>query len=102
MVFTSKAWMEKSSTNKEDKLPLAFKNIVVQITSIKTQADGYHLDIALVGTGDGYVISNGKFIKMHWTKKNVTSQTLLTDEKGNDLPLNPGKTWWNIVDKSTM
>ncbi|MFT5874523.1 MAG: hypothetical protein ACI8WT_003493 [Clostridium sp.] len=92
----------KSSTNKEDKLPLAFKNIVVQITSIKTQADGNHLDIALVGSGDGYVISNGKFIKMHWTKKDVSSQTLLTDEKGNDLPLNPGKTWWNIVDKSTI
>ena len=90
------------STNKEDKIPLAIKNIVVQITSIKTQADGYRLDIALVGTGDGYVISNGKFIKMHWTKKNVTSQTLLTDEAGNDLPLNPGKTWWNIVDKSTI
>jgi len=90
-----------SSTNKEDKLPLAFKNIVVQITSIKTQADGNHLDIALVGTGDGYVISNGKFIKMHWTKKNVTSQTLLTDEEGNELPLNPGKTCWNIVDKSS-
>ena len=91
-----------SSTNNEDKLPLTFKNIVVQITSIKTQADGNHLDIALVGTGDGYVISNGKFIKMHWTKKNVTSQTLLTDEEGNVLPLNPGKTCWNIVDKSTI
>ncbi|MBZ9686092.1 DUF3048 domain-containing protein [Clostridium estertheticum] len=90
-----------SSTNKEDKLPLAFKNIVVQITSIKTQADGLHLDIALVGTGDGYVISNGKFVKMHWSKKNVVSQTLLTDEQGNELPLNPGKTWWNIVDKSS-
>lgn len=90
-----------SSTNKEDKLPLAFKNIVVQITSIKTQVDGLHLDIALVGSGDGYVISNGKFIKMHWSKKNATSQTLLTDEEGNALPLNPGKTWWNIVDKSS-
>ena len=55
----------------------------------------------MIGHGDGYVISNGKFTKMHWSKKNATSQTLLTDEKGNDLPLNPGKTWWNIVDKST-
>jgi len=91
----------KSSTNKEDNLPLEFKNIVVQITSIKTQADGIHLNIQLVGTGDGYVISNGKFVKMHWAKKDATSQTILTDEKGNSLPLNPGKTWWNIVDKST-
>ncbi len=38
---------------------------------------------------------------MHWAKKDVTSQTILTDDLGNDLPLNPGKTWWNIVDKST-
>lgn len=90
-----------SSTNKEDNLPITAKNIVVQITSISTQKDGEHLDIALVGQGDGYVISNGKFIKMHWTKKNVASQTLLTDEEGNELPLNPGKTWWNIVDKSS-
>lgn len=92
----------KSSTNNEDKLPLAFKNIVVQITSIKTQKDGIHLDISLIGTGDGYVISNGKFVKMHWSKKNPTSQTLLTDEDGNALPLNPGKTWWNVIDKSTI
>lgn len=92
----------KSSTNKENKLPLSVKNIVVQVTTIKIQSDGNHLDIKLVGSGDGYVISNGKFIKMHWTKKSATSQTLLTDDKGNDLPLNPGKTWWNIVDKSTI
>jgi len=92
----------KSSSNKEDNLPLNFKNIVLQITSIKPQADGVHMDITLVGNGDGYIISNGKFVKMHWTKKDLTSQTILTDEKGNDLPLNPGKTWWNIVDKSTI
>jgi len=91
----------KSSINKEDKLPLAFKNIVVQITSMKTQKDGNHLDIDLIGHGDGYVISNGKYTKMHWAKKSATAQTLLTDEEGNTLPLNLGKTWWNIVDKST-
>jgi hypothetical protein len=91
-----------ASTNKEDNLPLAFKNIVVQITSIKLQADGDHLAIALVGQGNGYVISNGKFTKMHWYKKDVTSQTQLTTEQGNDLPLNPGTTWWNIVDKGTI
>ena len=100
--FYLKSMDGKPSTNKEDNIPLSFKNVVVQITSIKTQADGDHLDIALVGMGDGYVISNGKFIKMHWTKNDVTSKTLLTDEEGNDLPLNPGKTCWNIVDKSTI
>jgi hypothetical protein len=99
--FYLKSMDGKSSTNKEDNLPLAFKNIVVQITSIKTQSDESHLDIALVGKGDGYVISNGKFSPMHWTKKDANSQTLLTDESGKELPLSPGKTWWNIIDKST-
>ncbi|MCB2289813.1 DUF3048 domain-containing protein [Clostridium sp. CS001] len=91
-----------TSTNKEDKLPLAFKNIVVQITSIKLQSDGNHIDIALVGQGNGYVISNGKFTKMHWSKKDSASQTHLTDDQGNDLPLSPGNTWWNIVDENTV
>lgn len=100
--FYLKSMDGKSSTDKEDNLPLAFKNIVVQITSIKTQADGDHLDIGLVGSGDGYVISNGKFVKMHWSRKDVNSQTHLTDDQGNALPLSPGKTWWNIIDKSTL
>jgi len=100
--FYLKSMNGVSSTNKEDKLPLAFKNIVVQSTSIKAQKDGIHVDIALVGMGDGYVISNGKFVKMHWSKKDSASQTILTDEGGNALPLNPGNTWWNIVDKSTI
>ncbi|MGK0467100.1 DUF3048 domain-containing protein [Clostridium sp.] len=91
-----------SSTNKVDNLPITTKNIVIQFTSIKLQTDGLHLDIAIVGSGDGYVISNGKFVKMHWSKKNATSQTLLTDEAGNKLPLNPGNTWWNIVNKNTV
>jgi len=93
---------EKSAVNKEDNLPLTTKNIVVQFTSIKLQADGLHLDIAIVGSGDGYVISSGKFIKMHWSKKNAASQTILTDKAGNKIPLNPGNTWWNIVNKDTV
>lgn len=92
----------KSSINKEDEFPLTIKNIVIQITSIKMQQDGNHLDIALVGHGDGYIISNGKSVKMRWSKKDTISQTILTDETGTELPLNPGKTWWNILDKSTL
>jgi len=97
-----KSMAGKSAINKEDDTPLTTKNIVVQFTSMKLQADGYRLDIDLVGQGDGYVISNGKSVKMHWSKKDSNSQTLLTDEAGTELPLNPGNTWWNIVDKSTV
>ncbi len=100
--FYLKSMDGKTSTNKEDNLPLNVKNVVVQITTIKIQSDGSHLDIKLVGNGNGYVISNGKYVKMLWKKKTVNSQTILTDNKGNNLPLNPGKTWWNIVDKNAV
>lgn len=89
----------KASTNKEDKEPIAVSNVVVQMTGIRLQKDNQHLDIDLVGEGTGYVFSNGKYTKMKWTKKDINSQTILKDENGIDIPLSPGNTWWNIIDK---
>jgi len=99
--FYHKYMNNDPSVNKEDNEQLAFKNIVIQLTSIKLQNDASHLDIALVGEGNGYVISNGKYVKMKWFKTDVKSQTILQDETGKIIPLNPGNTWWNIVDTST-
>lgn len=88
----------KPSFNKEDEAPLAITNIVIQATSIKKKQESILMDIALIGKGTGYVISNGKYIKMNWSKKDASSQTILKDENGKVIPLNPGNTWWNIVD----
>lgn len=100
--FYNKSMNSVPSINKEDNSQLSFKNIVIQITSIKLQKDGSHLDIALVGEGTGYIISNGKYIKMKWYKTDLKTQTILKDESGKTIPLNPGNTWWNIVDTSTV
>jgi hypothetical protein len=89
-----------ASLNKEDGNPMAVKNIVVQITTIKLQADNVHVDIALVGEGTGYVFSNGKYTKMKWAKKDINSPTILKDENGLIIPFSPGNTWWHIIDKS--
>lgn len=80
--------------------PLTVSNIVIQITDIKLQSDGSHVDVTLVGDGSGYVISNGKYMKVNWSRKDVSSPTLFTDEKGCEVPLAPGKTWWHIADKN--
>ncbi|ERI95678.1 hypothetical protein HMPREF1982_00051 [Clostridiales bacterium oral taxon 876 str. F0540] len=95
-----KAMNEEASFNKEDKRPIAVTNVVVQTTNIKLQKDNQHLDITLVGEGTGYVFSNGKYTKMTWSRKDITSPTILKDENGLDIPLNPGNTWWHIIDKS--
>lgn len=79
---------------------LSFKNVVVQVTSIKLQSDKVHLDIDLVGKGDGMVFSEGKYKKVTWSKKDKNSPTELLDDSGNKVALTPGKTIWHIVDKS--
>jgi len=101
--FYNKYMNSTPSLNKEDNNQLSFKNIVIQITSIKLIKDDPkgRVDIELVGEGNGYVISNGRYIKMKWYKPDSKSQTLLKDETGKTIPLNPGNTWWNIVDAST-
>lgn len=90
------------AVNKEDNRPLAISNIVIQATTIKQKKDSVLVDIALTGEGTGYIISNGKYIKMKWSKKDVNSQTILKDENGTVIPLAPGNTWWNIIDKSNV
>jgi hypothetical protein len=89
-----------NSLNKEDNKPIAVSNIVVQATSIKLQPDNLHLEVSLTGEGTGYVLSNGKYTKMKWTKKDITSPTILTDENGLNIPFSPGNTWWHIIDNS--
>lgn len=95
-----KSMNSEASLNKENNKPITVKNIVIQVTNIKLQADNLHIDIALVGEGTGYVFSNGKYTKMKWTKKDINSPTILKDENGLDIPFSPGNTWWHIVDKS--
>lgn len=97
-----KAMDGENSIDKENNNPITAINIIIQITDIKLQKDNQHLDITLVGEGTGYVFSNGKYTKMRWSKKDLTSQTILKDENGLDIKLNPGNTWWHIIDKSNI
>lgn len=92
----------KPAVNKEDNEPLKTANIVIQVTTIKKKKENILMDINLNGSGTGYVISNGKYVKMNWSKDSVNSQTILKDENGKAIPLSPGNTWWNIVDKNNI
>jgi Protein of unknown function (DUF3048). len=86
--------------NKEDGKPEAVKNLVIQNVNYRTRQGELYLDADLVGQGDGYIFSNGKEIKVKWSKKDLHSQTVFTDEKGNVVPLDPGKTWWHLLDQN--
>lgn len=90
----------KEAFDANNNTPLAFTNIVIQKTSIKLQEDKLHLDITLLGSGDGYVFSKGKVKKIKWNKKSAESPTELLDEQGNKVSLAKGNTIWHIIDKN--
>lgn len=82
--------------------PVAVKNVVIQKTSITLNKDKIHVDIPLVGKGEGYVISNGKYQRINWFKESLGSPTILKDLDGKEVPLSEGNTWWNIIDKNNV
>lgn len=82
-------------------LPLSFSNIIIQKTDITLQEDNSHLSINLLGEGEGYVFSNGRYVNALWKKDSTTDKTTFYDYNGNVIPLSPGKTIWHIVDNNT-
>ncbi|GAA0181158.1 hypothetical protein SH2C18_37300 [Clostridium sediminicola] len=92
----------KDSLNRHDDVPVAIKNIVIQNVKYSSRSGEPYLDAKLVGNGDGIIISNGKSIKVTWSKKDLKSQTIFKDENGDIVPLNVGKTWWHILDQKAQ
>lgn len=81
--------------------PLEFSNVIIQKTKINLGSDGLHLDMNLIGEGDGIILSQGKVIDIRWKKSSELSKTVLYDMNDKEIPLSPGKTIWHIVDIDT-
>ena len=81
--------------------PLTFSNIVIQKTNITLSSDNTHLNIPLTGSGEGYVISQGKYLPVTWSNEESNNKTILKDKEGNIVPLSSGKTIWHIIDNDT-
>ncbi len=77
---------------------LTFKNVIVQMSSyecINTKNDLQEL--TQVGSGNGYYCTNGKAIPIKWEKSSKNAKTKYYTEDGEELLLNPGKTWISII-----
>lgn len=73
---------------------LTFKNIIIQFANVyQIPGDSYgRLNIDLVGKGEGIYITDGRQIPIHWAKQGHYTPTEWTDDMGNPLNINPGKT----------
>ncbi len=80
-----------------DNSPITAENIIIQEAKTKTIDDAGRVEIDLVGNGKGIYITNGEAVDITWSKKNRSSKTYFYDEKGQELILNIGVTWIQVV-----
>ncbi len=74
-------------------------NLFVLYTTITNYPDGYHRKVAL-DSGNGYFITNGTYQKIKWSKGASSNGFSFTDDNGNEITLNQGKSFVCIVNKT--
>lgn len=79
---------------------LATRSIIIQRASTRTIDNEGRLAIDLVGEGSGYYAHSGKLYEISWKKDSERSRTKYYKNDGEELILNAGKIWIQVVPKS--
>ena len=75
------------------------KNVIIQFAANYNLGDGSaRQQVETVGNSNGYYLTNGQCIKINWSKSERRAKTVYTDESGNEIALNEGTTFVNIID----
>lgn len=76
------------------KQQLSYKNVIVQfVKEWDIDKNGYQTMELDNATGEGYYITNGKVMNITWEKDESTRIMRYYDENGDELTMNPGKTY---------
>ena len=84
----------------EDGEPLSFKNVLLQNTTFSQLDENGYLIYNMINTGDprkGYYITNGECVNVTWLKDSETAITKFFDENGDEIIINPGKTYIGLI-----
>lgn len=91
----------KLHIDENDQTPITAKNILIQRADTNTIDSYGRYSVKFVGKGEGYYITNGKAIAVTWEKSDRRAKTIYKDSDGNEISLNPGKTWIQVIKLST-
>jgi hypothetical protein len=84
--------------------PLVMKNVIIQDVETDPYPESKKgtLAVTVMGSGAGYVLSNGLKRVISWHKDSQASPTVYTDYEGLPLPMQPGALWVEILPKTGM
>lgn len=80
-----------------DEGQIAVKNIIFQYCEYGHYATTEYLNINVHSSEKGYYFTNGKCVSVTWKKDGEFGVTHYYDEDGQEIKLNPGKTWVCII-----
>lgn len=86
----------KEHCDMESGTQLAFKNILVKFVAGTKFENGTPI-LELKGSGPAYYITNGKLVSLQWVKETDFGPTKYYYNSGEELVLNQGKTFVNII-----
>ena len=85
----------------ENNEQLKVNNIIIQYVGMKVIDNEGRREFDNIGSGDGLLITKGVSYPIKWSKAGKIEPTLWTDEKGDKIKLNPGKTWICVFQKGS-
>lgn len=75
--------------------------VIQEVPSTVVDEEG-RLEMATLGSGNAFVITKGNKISGTWNKKTATDRTRFVDSSGQEIPLNPGKIWVQVVPRLSI
>ena len=81
---------------------LVYSNVIIQRTKLTFNRRAQNpLLPEVVGSGAADIFVGGKYIAGAWARTSAQSRTVFFDQNGNELVLQPGKTWIVITNEET-
>ncbi len=82
---------------------LTAKNVLVLYMDNYNLDDGTNAgrqELDNIGSGKGFYMTNGKYKEITWSKSSRRAKTVIKDESGTEIILNPGVTYVQIIPAS--
>lgn len=87
----------KAHNDRKTKSQLNYKNIIIMKVENKKIDEADRQELTTVGKGTGYFITDGKAVEIEWNKLSRTDKTVYTYKNGQEIILNDGNTFIQIV-----
>lgn len=83
--------------DKESSKDIGTTNIIVEKTTARVLDKVGRLEVDTIGKGRGYYLTGGRLIEIEWSKSGRRDKTIYKDLEGNEILINKGVTWIQVV-----